>query len=92
MPRPKKKPIDDEEDDLYTGKNSEEGYQLRVHVYGSFVDVISPIPREQFITEMSDEIEKNSARTDWNGWFTLKKTDGKPVTVQIRGVSIVEEL
>jgi len=65
---------------------------LRIQAMGSTIDIISPIPRDQFVEEMVETITTQGASPDWSGWYHLKKVDGKIVSVRLRSVDVVEEL
>ena len=69
-----------------------EGYLLRVQEMGSIMDIVSPIPRDQFVEEMVDTINEKGADPMWSGWYHLKKTDGKIVSVRLRSIDVVEEM
>ena len=68
-----------------------EGYLLRVQAMGSIMDIVSPIPRDQFVEEMVDTINEKGADPMWSGWYLLKKTDEKIVSVRLRSIDVVEE-
>ena len=70
----------------------EDGYPIRLHVSGSAIDVLSPVPREQFLKEMVEAINEHGARPEWSGWYTLTTLEGKLVSVRVREVGIAEEL
>ena len=44
-----------------------EGYLLRVQAMGSIMDIVSPIPRDQFVEEMVDTINEKGADPMWSG-------------------------
>ena len=69
-----------------------EGDLLRVQAMGSIMDIVSPIPRDQFVEEMVDTINEKGADPMWSGWYHLKKTDEKIVSVRLRSIDVVEEL
>ena len=69
-----------------------DGYLLRVQAMGSIMDIVSPIPRDQFVEEMVDTINEKGADPMWSGWYHLKKTDEKIVSVRLRSIDVVEEL
>ena len=69
-----------------------EGYVLRVQARGSMMDIVSPIPRDQFVEEMVDTINEKGADPMWSGWYHLKKVDGKTVSVRLRSIDTVEEM
>ena len=69
-----------------------EGYLLRVQAMGSIMDIVSPIPRDQFVEEMVDTINEKGADPMWSGWYHLKKTDDKIVSIRLRSIDVVEEL
>ena len=69
-----------------------EGYVLRVQAMGSMMDIVSPIPRDQFVEEMVDTINEKGADPMWSGWYHLKKVDGKTVSVRLRSIDTVEEM
>ena len=68
------------------------GNLLRVQAMGSSIEIVSPIPRDQFVEEMVETINTQGANPDWSGWYHLKKTDGKIVSVRLRSIDVVEEL
>jgi|3_EtaG_2_1085321.scaffolds.fasta_scaffold00712_15 hypothetical protein len=70
----------------------EDGFPIRLHVSGSMIDIISPVPREQFIKEMVEAINEHGARPEWSGWYTLKGINGKIVSVRVREIGAAEEL
>ena len=76
---PKKKPVID-------------GYHLRIGVMGMTIDIVSPIPRDQFCDEMVETITKQGANPNWSGIYHLKKIDGKVVSVRLRSIDVVEEM
>ena len=69
-----------------------EGYYLRIGVMGTCIDIMSPIPRDQFCEEMCDTINERAADPAWSGIYHLKKIDGKIVSVRLRSIDVVEEL
>ena len=69
-----------------------EGYVLRVQAMGSMMDIVSPIPRDQFVEEMVDTINEKGADPMWSGWYHLKKVDGKTVSVRLRSIDTVDEM
>ena len=69
-----------------------EGYHLRVGVMGTCIDIMSPIPRDQFCEEMCDTINERAADPAWSGIYHLKKIDGKIVSVRLRSIDVVEEM
>ena len=75
-----------------TPKKKIDGHHLRVGVMGYSVDIVSPIPRDQFMEEMVDTINANGANPEWSGIYHLKKVDGKIVSVRLRSIDIVEEM
>ena len=69
-----------------------DGYLLRVQAMGSAIEIVSPIPRDQFVEEMVETINTQGANPDWSGWYHLKKQDGKVVSIRLRSIDVVEEL
>ncbi len=69
-----------------------EGFHLRIGVMGTLIDIMSPIPRDQFCEEMCDTINERSADPAWSGIYHLKKIDGKIVSVRLRSIDVVEEM
>ncbi len=69
-----------------------EGYHLRIGVMGTCIDIMSPIPRDQFCEEMCDTINERAADPAWSGIYHLKKIDGKIVSVRLRSIDVVEEM
>ena len=69
-----------------------DGYLLRVQAMGSAIEIVSPIPRDRFVEEMVDTINDKGADPMWSGWYHLKKTDGKIVSVRLRSIDVVEEM
>ena len=69
-----------------------EGYRLRIGVMGTCIDIMSPIPRDQFCEEMCDTINERAADPAWSGIYHLKKIDGKIVSVRLRSIDVVEEM
>ena len=68
------------------------GNLLRVQAMGSSIEIVSPIPRDQFVEEMVETINTQGANPDWSGWDHLKKTDDKIVSIRLRSIDVVEEL
>ena len=77
--KPKKKPQVD-------------GYLLKIQAMGSTIEIVSPIPRDQFVEEMVETITTQGANPDWSGWYHLKKVDGKIVSIRLRSIDVVAEL
>ena len=75
-----------------TPKKKIDGNLLRVQAMGSSIEIVSPIPRDQFVEEMVETINTQGANPDWSGWYHLKKTDGKIVSIRLRSIDVVEEL
>ena len=69
-----------------------DGYLLRVQAMGSAIEIVSPIPRDQFVEEMVDTINEKGADPMWSGWYHLKKTDEKIVSIRLRSIDVVEEM
>lgn len=69
-----------------------EGYLLKIQAMGSTIEIVSPIPRDQFVEEMVETITTQGANPDWSGWYHLKKVDGKIVSIRLRSIDVVEEL
>ena len=69
-----------------------DGYLLRVQAMGSAIEIVSPIPRDQFVEEMVDTINEKGADPMWSGWYHLKKTDEKIVSIRLRSIDVVEEV
>ena len=44
------------------------------------------------VEEMVDTINEKGADPMWSGWYHLKKTDGKIVSVRLRSIDVVEEM
>ena len=65
---------------------------LRVQAMGSSIEIVSPIPRDQFVEEMVETINTQGANPDWSGWYHLKKPDDKIVSIRLRSIDVVEEL
>jgi len=75
-----------------TPKKKIDGNILRVQAMGSTIEIVSPIPRDKFVEEMVDTINEKGADPMWSGWYHLKKTDGKIVSIRLRSIDVVEEL
>ena len=75
-----------------TPKKKIDGNLLRVQAMGSTIEIVSPIPRDKFVEEMVDTINEKGADPMWSGWYHLKKTDGKIVSVRLRSIDVVEEM
>ena len=75
-----------------TPKKKIDGNLLRVQAMGSSIEIVSPIPRDQFVEEMVDTINEKGADPHWSGWYHLKKSDGKIVSVRLRSIDVVEEM
>ena len=73
-------------------KKKIDGNILRVQAMGSAIEIVSPIPRDQFVEEMVETINTQGANPDWSGWYHLKKQDGKDVSIRLRSIDVVEEL
>jgi|TARA_Y100000310_G_scaffold99180_1_gene96949 hypothetical protein len=73
-------------------KPAVEGFLLRVQAMGSNLEIVSPIPRDQFVEEMVETITNQGANPEWSGWYHLKKADGKIVSVRLRSIDVVEEM
>ena len=73
-------------------KKKIDGNILRVQAMGSAIEIVSPIPRDQFVEEMVETINTQGANPDWAGWYHLKKTDGKVVSIRLRSIDVVEEM
>ena len=73
-------------------KNKIEGYLLRVQAMGSAIEIVSPIPRDKFVEEMVETITTQGANPEWSGWYHLKKSDDKIVSIRLRSIDVVEEL
>jgi hypothetical protein len=69
-----------------------QGFHLRIGVMGTLIDIMSPIPRDQFCEEMCDTINERSSDPGWSGIYHLKKIDGKIVSVRLRSIDVVEEM
>ena len=75
-----------------TSKKKIDGNLLRIQAMGSSIEIVSPISRDQFVEEMVETINTQGANPDWSGWYHLKKTDGKIVSIRLRSIDVVEEL
>ena len=73
-------------------KKKIEGYLLRVQAMGSAIEIVSPIPRDKFVEEMVETITTQGANPEWSGWYHLKKSDDKIVSIRLRSIDVVEEL
>jgi hypothetical protein len=73
-------------------KKKIEGYLLRVQAMGSAIEIVSPIPRDKFVEEMVETITNQGANPEWSGWYHLKKSDDKIVSIRLRSIDVVEEL
>ena len=73
-------------------KKKIEGYLLRVQAMGSAIEIVSPIPRDKFVEEMVETITNQAANPEWSGWYHLKKSDDKIVSIRLRSIDVVEEL
>lgn len=70
-----------------------EGEQLlRLYVNGVSIEIISPIPREQFLQEMVNDINTNGMKPEWSGWYSLRSSSGGVISVRIRCIDAVEEI
>ena len=69
-----------------------DGYLLKIQAMGSAIEIVSPIPRDRFVEEMVETINSHGANPDWSGWYHLKKTDGKIVSIRLRSIDVVEEM
>ena len=92
QPKPKVKRKSKALKDAHKKKVEIEGYLLRVQEMGSTIEIVSPIPRDQFVEEMVDTINEKGADPMWSGWYHLKKTDEKIVSIRLRSIDVVEEL
>tara|TARA_Y100000310_G_C20436211_1_gene693848 strand:+ start:196 stop:498 length:303 start_codon:yes stop_codon:yes gene_type:complete len=75
-----------------TSKKKINGNLLRVQAMGSSIEIVSPIPRDQFVEEMVETINTQGSNPDWSGWYHLKKEDGKIVSIRLRSIDVVEEM
>ena len=73
-------------------KSESKGYLLRIQAMGSAIEIVSPITRDQFVEEMLETITTQGANPEWSGWYHLKKTDDKIVSIRLRSIDVVEEL
>ena len=69
-----------------------EGYLLKIQAMGSAIEIVSPIPRDKFVEEMVETISNQGANPEWSGWYHLKKSDDKIVSIRLRSIDVVEEL
>ena len=69
-----------------------DGYLLKIQAMGCAIEIVSPIPRDRFVEEMVETINSHGANPDWSGWYHLKKTDGKIVSIRLRSIDVVEEM
>ena len=73
-------------------KSESKGYLLRIQAMGSAIEIVSPIPRDQFVEEMVETITTQGSNPEWSGWYHQKKTDDKIVSIRLRSIDVVEEL
>ena len=73
-------------------------FPLRIYFTGGSVDILSPMPKEQFLVDLISEITAKGADPNWSGWFGFRvKPDRKSkkertVSVMVRQIVGVEEL
>ncbi len=74
-------------------------FPLRIHFTGGSVDILSPMPKEQFLVDLISEITAKGAGPQWSGWFgfrvkpkTAKDKKERTVSVMVRQIVGVEEL
>ena len=74
-------------------------YPLRIHFTGGSVDILSPMPKEQFLVDLISEVTNRGSDPTWSGWFGFRvkpKTKGakntKTVSVMVKQIVAVEEL
>lgn len=65
---------------------------LRLLINGATLEIISPIPREQFLQEMVNDINTNGMKPDWSGWYSLRSVNSGIVSIRIRCIDAVEEI
>lgn len=73
-------------------KEQKKGYNIRLFMIGSHVDIISPIAVKNFYSELADSISKKSADPKWSGWHLFRKADGRMIALNIIQIIGVEEL
>ena len=74
-------------------------FPLRIYFTGGSVDIMSPMPKEQFLVDLISEITAKGADPQWSGWFgfrvkpkSAKDKKERTVTVMVRQIVGVEEL
>ena len=80
-------------------EEKKESFPLRIHFTGGSVDILSPMPKEQFLVDLISEITAKGADPNWSGWFgfrvkpkTTKDKKERTVSVMVRQIVGVEEL
>ena len=73
-------------------KEDKKGYNIRLFIIGSHVDIMSPIDIRNFYSELADSVSKQKADPKWTGWHLFRKMDGKMVALNIIQIVGVEEL
>jgi len=74
-------------------------YPLRLYFTGGSADILSPMPKEQFLVDLISEVTSRGSDPTWSGWFGFRvkpKTKGskssKTISVMVKQIVGVEEL
>ena len=74
-------------------------FPLRIYFTGGSVDIMSPMPKEQFLVDLISEITAKGADPQWSGWFgfrvkpkSAKDKKERTVSVMVKQIVGVEEL
>tara|TARA_R110000824_G_scaffold81446_9_gene204787 strand:+ start:5435 stop:5692 length:258 start_codon:yes stop_codon:yes gene_type:complete len=67
-------------------------HHLRIFINGATVEIISPIPRDKFLQEMVNDINENSMKEQYTGWYSLRSAQGGVLSIRVRCVDAIEEV
>ena len=75
-------------------------HALRLHTTSGPIDVMSPIPKEQFLVDLLAEIQARGGDPNFSGWYGVRVLDKskaknkkeRTVSVMVRQIVGVEEL
>lgn len=80
-------------------EEKKETFPLRIYFTAGSVDIMSPMPKEQFLVDLISEITAKGADPLWSGWFgfrvrpkSAKDKKERTVSVMVRQIVGVEEL
>tara|TARA_B100000749_G_scaffold272888_1_gene255228 strand:+ start:2229 stop:2558 length:330 start_codon:yes stop_codon:yes gene_type:complete len=83
-----------------SGEEPKKTHALRLHTSAGPIDVMSPIPKEQFLVDLLAEIQARGADPNFSGWYGFRVIDKskaknkkeRTVSVMVRQIVGVEEL